>query len=508
MLVEMAGAHCYTKPMGERIEIGRLMQESGVKFGTSGARGLVTAMSDRVCFAYTAAFLQHLERNRGLGAQSTVYVAGDRRPSSPRIMEAVARAVRARGHQVENCGLVPSPAVALRGFEQRGPSIMVTGSHIPDDRNGIKFNTSQGEIDKLDEEAMLGVELSLPDLFDEQGMFREHTARLGPVRPDALTAYRARYETSFPTHCLRGLRLGVYGHSAVGRELMVELYQAMGAEVLRLGFSEAFVPVDTEAIRDQDVAQARAWAPQHGLDAIVSTDGDSDRPLVADERGHFIRGDITGIITAQYLGASAVAAPVSCNTGLEWCGSFAHVERTRIGSPFVIAGMKEAARLGHEAVVGYEANGGFLSWHDLKLPTGGVLAALPTRDAIVVHLCVLLSGLRAGKPLSELAGEVAPRVTASDRDPSFSLERSAKLLIFLRESPLSQLAQLFGVAALTGRDTTDGVRLTIEGGDIVHLRPSGNAPELRCYAEADTEPRANELVRHGLGVARAWAASA
>ena len=36
-------------------------------------------------------------------------------------------------------------------------------------------------------------------------------------------------------------------------------------------------------------------------------------------------------------------------------------------------------------------------------------------------------------------------------------------------------------------DTTDGVRITLSGGDIVHLRPrpSGNAPELRCYTEPD-----------------------
>jgi phosphomannomutase len=37
---------------------------------------------------------------------------------------------------------------------------------------------------------------------------------------------------------------------------------------------------------------------------------------------------------------------------------------------------------------------------------------------------------------------------------------------------------------------TDGLRASFANGDIVHLRPSGNAPELRCYAEADTAERA------------------
>jgi hypothetical protein len=42
-------------------------------------------------------------------------------------------------------------------------------------------------------------------------------------------------------------------------------------------------------------------------------------------------------------------------------------------------------------------------------------------------------------------------------------------------------------------DRTDGLRITFENGEIVHLRPSGNAPELRCYTEAASEARAQEL---------------
>ena len=42
-------------------------------------------------------------------------------------------------------------------------------------------------------------------------------------------------------------------------------------------------------------------------------------------------------------------------------------------------------------------------------------------------------------------------------------------------------------------NTVDGLRLGFANGDIVHLRPSGNAPELRCYAEADTTLRAVQL---------------
>jgi phosphomannomutase len=47
---------------------------------------------------------------------------------------------------------------------------MVTGSHIPDDRNGIKFNLPTGEILKRDEEGIRAQPLQVPDtLFDQAG---------------------------------------------------------------------------------------------------------------------------------------------------------------------------------------------------------------------------------------------------------------------------------------------------------------------------------------------------
>ena len=47
--------------------------------------------------------------------------------------------------------------------------------------------------------------------------------------------------------------------------------------------------------------------------------------------------------------------------------------------------------------------------------------------------------------------------------------------------------------AVVATNKTDGLRVTFANGDIVHLRPSGNAPELRCYAEADSAARAKAL---------------
>lgn len=486
------------------VNIEALMEESGVKFGTSGARGLVTAMTDRVCAAYTLGFLLHL-RSQGLSPSAPVVVGGDLRPSTPRIAAAVAFAAEHLGHPVEFAGWIPSPAVALRGFTLGAPSIMVTGSHIPDDRNGIKFNSQNGEATKADEEGVRAQLVELPDAFDGEGMLHAKSrVELRAVRGEARAAYLERYLTAFPSGCLGGMRIGVYGHSAVGRDVLVELYEKLGAEVIQLGFSETFIPVDTEAIRPEDVEKAAAWAGSEPLFAIVSTDGDSDRPLISDEQGRWIRGDVAGILVAQYLGVEAVATPVSCNTAVDSVG-FRNVIRTKIGSPYVIAGMEAARAAGIMKVAGYEANGGFLTLSELEVPGGRDLPALPTRDAVVVHLALLLSAQQKRLALSDLVAQLPARFTASDRDVSFAKARSAALLDKLRSLTRAQMKDAFGLGEVEKVDETDGMRLTFLGGEIVHLRPSGNAPELRCYAEGTSQERAAQLVSHGLKVARALA---
>ncbi|TCM18683.1 phosphomannomutase [Novosphingobium sp. PhB165] len=483
--------------MPQTVSITDLMTRSRVAFGTSGARGLVSAMTDAVCFAYTCAFLQHLGNIGQFAPGRTVAIAGDLRPSSPRILAACAAAVRHMGGQVAFCGFVPSPAVAAYGFERGIPSLMVTGSHIPDDRNGIKFNRVDGEVLKPDELAMRAQEVALPDIFDEAGMLRE-VQGCGPI-VDAETAYVARYSQFFGPEALRGLKLGIYEHSAVGRDLLSAIVGKLGGEVIRLGRSETFIPVDTEAVRPEDQALARTWAQDFGLDAILSTDGDSDRPLLADETGAWMRGDVLGILCAQALGIEAVATPVSCNSAVEQSGAFRDVRRTRIGSPYVIEAMNTlAAGSVPITICGYEANGGFLLGTPIEAEAR-TMAALPTRDAVLPMLAVLVAAHRQGVSLSSLQGELPARYTFSERLQDFPTEQSQALLARLQKGSelevLDRATEMFG--GLTGTasafDITDGLRLTFVNGDVVHLRPSGNAPELRCYTESATPERAASL---------------
>lgn len=460
-----------------RRPLGEIAAAAGAGFGTSGVRGLVSDLTAPLCAAYAEAFLSILET-----APQRLLIGHDLRPSSPAIALACHAAAAARGIATVNAGVLPTPALAYAAQVMGVPAIMVTGSHIPFDRNGLKFYRAEGEISKADEQRILAHPVSSP--LPEVRL----PAALPAPDPAALALYRARYLNAFGAGALSGLRIGIYEHSSVARDLLHQLLRELGAETRGLGRSDGFVAIDTEAVREEDKVLARGWAECGELDAIVTTDGDADRPLIADETGRWLRGDLLGLLCARELGARTVVTPVNSTTALESCGAFAEVRRTRIGSPHVIAAMADAA---HAPVVGFEANGGLLLASDVSRE-GRFLAALATRDAVLPMLLVLSAARRRSCRLSQLVAEAPARHTFSARLQNVE-PQSCRELIAQAESSTAAMGQITGGEGVIATDRTDGLRLTLSTGDILHVRPSGNAPELRCYAEGTSEEAAERL---------------
>lgn len=455
------------------------------KFGTSGLRGLVVELTPELVSAYIAAFIRACPMGTGL------WVGRDLRASSPELAAVVLAAARQMGLATVDCGDVPTPALALAAMKAGAAAVMVTGSHIPADRNGLKFYLPGGEISKVDELAILS----------EFGKTSAAVAR-GPdsvVQTTSGAEWVARYVTAFGADALAGLRLGVWSHSAVSRDLLRDAVTAMGAEVMELGRSDHFIPIDTEAVSAAAKQQLAAWAVAHRLDAILATDGDGDRPLLTDASGRVIPGDVLGQITAAILQADVVVTPVSSNTGVEASARFAQVIRTKIGSPFVIAGMEQAGPAAK--VVGYEANGGFLLGF-AATARAGVLPALATRDSLLPMLAPLSRAVMAGGLAALVAAEPA-RFTAADRLEGIAVATSGALLAGFAADPARLAAFLAGLGEeLRATDLTDGLRLTLASGRVLHMRPSGNAPEFRLYIEAETSDVAALMLHKGLALLR------
>jgi phosphomannomutase len=131
----------------------------------------------------------------GIQSGDRIYVAYDLRPSSTAFVEehhgrgelvqAVIAAVEDAGLGLSavNLGSIPTPALTAYALNNRCASVMVTGSHIPFDRNGYKFNTAVGELLKEHELLIakhtnnrrheLYSQLASESPFDEYGMFRD-----------------------------------------------------------------------------------------------------------------------------------------------------------------------------------------------------------------------------------------------------------------------------------------------------------------------------------------------
>lgn len=543
-------------------------------FGTSGRRGLVVNLTQLEVYLNALAELQYLlslpASAGGIVGGQEFYYGCDLRPSSSQfapeeqgrgeLAQAVAAAIEAAGLKPVFLGPLPTPALASYALDRGRGSMMITGSHIPFDRNGYKTNTARGELLKRDEAPIqarveevrraLYASPFVESAFDHRGMFKGGHRPLPVPLAAAAEAYLRRYTEFFHRSSLSGKRLVVYQHSAVGRDLLVELLRRLGAEVIPAGRSETFVPIDTENIDEVQLEFVRglaveAWRGYGPVDAVVSTDGDSDRPLIlgvepiAGEipcQVRFYGGDLLGMVVAGFLGADAVVVPISCNDALDRGPLAAVVEpKTRIGSPFVIAGMEKALAKGRRVVCGWEANGGFLTGSDIRRDARE-LKALPTRDAFLPILGALFAA--ADQTLGSLFSRLPARFGRAALLKNFP--RPASLRIVGAFSPCdarvkevsfeggravfrgedgTELASSAGLADDLGRirdelrrfftpalgfdsiqriNYVDGIRVSFNNGDVAHFRPSGNADELRIYAVADTRERAEAIVKQGV----------
>jgi len=488
-------------------------------FGTSGMRGLVADLTDLEAYISVKGAIAYLRRVGDIDAGTTVVLGGDLRPSTDRILRACMQAILDGGEAIEYAGKLPTPALVLHGLAQKRAGVMVTGSHIPFDRNGIKVSRSVGELLKSDEPGVLSEIARVRaeeygksadrSAFDAHGMLKR-----APTLPEedraAQERYVRRYLDVFPAQLLRGLRIAFYQHSAVGRDLVPEILRGLGAEVIPVERSDTFVPIDTEAISETQLAQLHQIAARIDgpLDAIVSTDGDSDRPLMAavsgeERRVRFLPGDLLGLVVAEWLRADAVAVPISSNDAIDarLAERGIALRKTRIGSPYVIAALAALQQEGAGRVVGWEANGGFLTGSALELP-GGRLAALPTRDAVLPMVVNFAAAAALGLSLSALWDRLPARFGRAGLLDDLPVQASRKILAGLAAEPATTIPRFFppalGFGELTSIDVLDGLRMYFDNGDIAHLRASGNAPQLRIYANASSQSRADQIVADGL----------
>ncbi|MEA3488864.1 MAG: hypothetical protein U9R44_00775 [Candidatus Omnitrophota bacterium] len=473
--VSLKRAETELKLVKTRVELSRIDRkkrfESKVPaaFGTSGIRGRVpewllegedrnTGLTDNEVYTDTRGYIKYLLAEGVVAkpdlegfTRNTFTIAGDlRRDHTERIMAAVGRAIedewRESAPEVEGrevpleldwAGKIPTPAAAYRAAQKKSILVMVTGSHIEFNMNGIKFYLEDGEeLLKEHEKAVLQyVEKAKKDefslsweesLFDVNGMFKTAPAyNFTANEKKAIKDYVKRYTAVFPPDMLKGQKIVFWKHIAVGRDIIHRIFEELGAEVHERERTDEYVKIDTEMVTPEMAEKLDGFSRSVLVKDIVQeifsicfTDGDSDRPGVADEKGKFLTGDKLGLLTAKLLLSEmpgdetlVVAVPVSTNIGVINALKAMHPRvkliLTDVGSPHVVKAMNDAEALAREAgkkvrTLGWEANGGFLLGSEFRVRGRRTLTRLATRDAVLPMLGAYFLDKIKGMKLSRL----------------------------------------------------------------------------------------------------------
>jgi phosphoglucosamine mutase len=392
-----------------------------------------------------------------------VVIGKDTRLSGYMIEPALTAGFIGAGMDVTLLGPLPTPAVAMLTRSLRADlGVMISASHNPYEDNGIKLFGPDGN--KLSDEMELEIEALMDSAFADR-LAESHLLGRAARLEDAAGRYIEAAKASFPRGWrLDGLRIVVDCANGAAYKVAPEALWELGAEVFSIGVEPDGVNINRDVGSTAPEALANKVREMRA-DIGIALDGDADRVLIVDEKGHLVDGDQLMAVVAQSwqvdgrLAKPGIVATVMSNLGLEryLSGVGLALERTAVGDRYVLERMIEK---------GYNV-GGEQSGHIILSDYA------TTGDGLVAALQVLAVVQRQEKPVSEICHRFEP------------LPQVLKNVRFLGGRPLDAENVIAAIAAARRRLGASG-RLVI--------RPSGTEPVIRVMAEADDRDLVERLV--------------
>ncbi|HEX9239889.1 MAG TPA: phosphoglucosamine mutase [Candidatus Bathyarchaeia archaeon] len=432
-------------------------------FGTNGIRGVAGREIDSgLAFRVGSALGTLFPKER-------VLIGRDGRLSSPMLLEGVAAGLLAQGNDVEDRGLITTPALEFmvkNTFSSAG--VMITASHNPPEYNGFKVVDSDGiEIPRSKEEKM--------ELLIHQDRWRvSNSPGQRVVREGRIGSYFEKLESQFLSNDEIGnLKIVIDTGNGASALTTPKLLRKLGARVMGVNdVIDGEFPGRNSEPRPENLGALSKIVSEEEADMGIAHDGDGDRAIFVDETGVVQPGDRTFALVEDELlrNHPGVKIVTPINTSMV-VSEVAKKRRgklilTKVGS---IEVSRTVVRVG--ALLGGEENGGiFYAPHH------------PVRDGTIAAVLVVNAIIRNGRPLSKLL----------DRLPKFHM---VKEKIPCKEGAKDRAIEALKTK-LKGRisSTLDGIRLDMDGRGWVLVRASGTEPLLRLYAEAKTENQLQEIL--------------
>ena len=407
------------------------------------------------------------------GAKQTrkarIIIGKDTRRSSYMFESALVSGLVASGADAYMLHVIPTPGVSYEvvdgGFDC---GVMITASHNPFTDNGIKLVNKEGY--KMDEDVLEQVESYIDGEFDVPLATGDAIGRTVDYMQG-----RNRYISSLIASCgfsLQGLKIGLDCANGAASSVARPVFDALGAETHVINNAPNGLNINVDC-GSTHIDQLQRFVVQNGLDVGFAYDGDADRCLAVDERGHVVDGDLILYVCGTYLNKygrlakQTVVTTVMSNFGLFKAFDDAGLsyEKTNVGDKYVYACMNE-----NEYSLGGEQSGHII-FGDLAKTGDGILTSLRIMEV-----------LRAEREkLSELTRPVT-----------------------LYPQQLVNVRVTDKEAAMQSPKVNDAVAAAekfLEGNGRVLVRASGTEPLVRVLAEAPTDElcqQANQIVLDAL----------
>ncbi len=466
-----------------------------IKFGTDGWRGSIaeayTFDNVRRC---TQGFASYMLRERKQGEK--IVVGYDKRFLSEHFAMAAAEVLAANGFTVlltESATPTPVIAYAIVHYKAAG-AINITASHNPPTDNGFKVRNETGGA--VAPEGLKEIENLIPDSMDEvQRVQSKEALAQGKIELfDPSLAYIEHLKDLIDLEPIRNAGLKVMVDSMWGNGAGWFTHLLEGGKTQVTEIHNTRNPIYPEMLRPEpippNVDVGLQTAVEAGSDVLIITDGDADRLGIGDENGRFVNQLEVYALMAYYLleirGQRGPIVKTLSTTGmLNKLGKIygVPVYETGVGFKYIAPKMIET-----NAMIGGEESGGY-----------AFRGNVPERDGILAGLFFLDLMVKTGKKPSELLKMLFEKVGAHyyDRvDRAFSGNRSAREQAILNANP-----KTIGGLIVTGLNSTDGYKFSLEDGGWLLIRFSGTEPILRVYTETTHQELVQDILNDGLRIA-------
>lgn len=445
-------------------------------FGTFGVRRTANDV-------LTPEFAARLAACYGTQIKGTVAVGGDTRTTTPMLMQAVISGLLSSGCDVVDLGILPTPGVqyAVRKYYDGG--VMITASHNPPKYNGIKFLDCDG-IGIPDD-----MELEIERLYFDAEPDRVAFSEIGEIyhNDKIIDEYVDEAVLKVDSEAIKNANLKVVVDCGSGAGCFTAPYliRKLGCDVTTLNSQpDGFFPGRNPEPIEENLQELISVVKELGADIGLAHDGDADRTICIDENGSFVLGDKTFTLVEKQMlkennGGTIVTTVATSQAIYDVAEEYnGEVIATAVGDLLVARKLKDT-----DGLFGGEENGGLI-FPDFVYG----------RDAVMTVAKILEIVAKEKKPLSELVSELPVyyaskmKIECPDDEKEFVMKSIADEIQSTTDFEL---------------DLTDGVKILKEDGWVI-IRPSGTEPIFRCFAESDSQAKADEMTEWGMGLIKKY----